>query len=397
MASAIYVGSRAVGHPSDEIVQVSVDPGGPLPEADVIVLNVADLAQQPPHAVGQFKIDLRRAFERGAAVVLLFTPGFHSGHEGGLMMWLRARFSFQVEGCPELEIRSLETALRGYFEDQLAYGVIRTGAEAGSSPHALAVADVADGTDAALPVAEIRYEGAGRLVLLPIRTPPSSPREIDALLDVVSRLPVVGDYPDYLDELAVRNEPELRIELEDRRARIEEIEREIEGFRAVKRILYLAERPLEVEVVRFLADELGIAARHAGGVDEDFWLVDDQTDWCIGEVKSVSSGSVDRQQVGKLDDHRKQAGKPDDFPALLVANTVYRRQTVAERDEPIAPNVRERAAADHILIVRTLDLFRLKQLEVRGESATEQFLEAVRNGGGWFEVDTELKIRVHPS
>jgi hypothetical protein len=192
------------------------------------------------------------------------------------------------------------------------------------------------------------------------------------------------------------NEPALRDELTKIDSRQAEIEAELDRVRALKQILYLKDKPLETEVVRFLSEELSIPARHAGGTDEDFWLVDsDDGDWAIGEVKASASGSVDRQQIGKLDGHRKEAGRPDDFPALLVANTVHKRQTIEGRDEPIAPDIVKRATTDHVLVVRTLDLFRLKQLEVRGHRATDRLVEAIRGGGGWFEVDANLSIDVH--
>jgi hypothetical protein len=396
VTQAVFIGVAVPAHPSSEVTVLPANVREPLPPADIVVLDVAAMSQHSMSIVSQLKIDLRRALERGSTLVLLFGPGFAQGYKGQLMGWLRGRLGFTVSEYGEMDIKTTDQSLRGYFDDQLAYGIINAAGEQARPRQVLALGIASNGQLHGS-VAELRHDGAARVVLLPNRSPlPES--FVDSVLECVSRLPTGGEYPAYLDDLVLKNEPELREELVALAARRVEIEEELERLRATKRILYLTDKALEPAVVRFLTEELGIPARHAGGSDEDFWLTDtDAGDWCIGEVGSFASGSVDRQKVGRLDDHRKQAGKSDDFPALLVANTVHRRQTVAERDEPIAPNVRERAADDHVLIVRTLDLFRLKQLDLRGESATEQFFEAIRHGGGWFEVDADLAIHVHES
>jgi hypothetical protein len=124
-----------------------------------------------------------------------------------------------------------------------------------------------------------------------------------------------------------------------------------------------------------------------------FWLTHDQTDWAIGEIKSSSNGNVDKEALGQLWAHRKGHAKPEDFPALLVANTFYKRQTLREREEGIHPDVARRGREDHILVVRTMDLFRM-----RGQPhLTKAFLAALEAAtGGWFRVDSGLKGTLVP-
>ena len=87
-------------------------------------------------------------------------------------------------------------------------------------------------------------------------------------------------------------------------------------------------------------------------------------------------------------------GKPDDFPALLVINTFYGSRSLQERDQAIPDDVRRRAVEDNILIVRTLDLIRLRQKELSGFAGIKEFLESVRGGGGWYEVNDALSSKV---
>jgi hypothetical protein len=393
MTRIICVGLPA-GSFTNDVLELPPNPREPLPSgADVLIFDVGAMAQQKRSTVSQLKLDLRKALDRGTTLVLLFGPAFKQGYDASLMKWLKGTVGFDVSGHVEMEIAPTEPGLRPYFDEQLAYALFNSG----TGPRQSLATGINSAGEPRGSVAEVRVVGGSQVVLLPTRSPPPEPR-IDAILTGLSSLGAASEYPSYLDDLVLDNEPELRRELESLAARRLEVETALEAARQTKRILFLSEKPLEVEVVKFLADQLGIPARHAGGNDEDFWLIDTGgEEWCIGEVGSFASGSVDRQKVGRLDDHRKSAGKPDDFPALLVANTVHRRQSLAERDEPIAPNVRARAADDHVLIVRTLDLIRLKQLDLQGKPATDSLLDAVRAGGGWFEVQADLSLMVHVS
>ncbi len=78
-----------------------------------------------------------------------------------------------------------------------------------------------------------------------------------------------------------------------------------------------------------------------------------------------------------------------------LMSAAARRHSLAERDVEIPPNVVARAADDHVLIVRTLDLIRLKQLALRGERRADELVDAVRSGGGWFEIDASLVPHLH--
>jgi len=201
-----------------------------------------------------------------------------------------------------------------------------------------------------------------------------------------------------MDPLAIGFEPEARgsidVALHARRA--EEIKGDLVVLRRAKGILHLTGFELEREVVRFLNDELGIRARHESGNREDFWLLDDASgeEWCLGEVKAAESRTIERPELSKVDSHRREAGRAPDFPALLVASTFRGREVVDRRDEAIPPNIISRAAEDHILIVRTLDLIRMKQKALMGNDEAARLTSEIRAGSGWFKVDADLSIAV---
>ncbi len=282
-------------------------------------------------------------------------------------------------GSP-LTIKCIASELRPVLENDLAYNQLGPG-----DWHPLAFAQ----GDPGLGVAGRVRVDRGEVVVLPFGL---LPHGVDKALALVRSVPPADDYPAYLDGLTVGDETGLRAERERLEVRLVELESKLERSRTLKRILYVGHHDLELLVVEFLNRELDIPARHVPGILEDFWLTDDQTDWAIGEVKSSSNGNVDKDAIAQLWTHRKEGGKPEGFPALLVANTFYKRQTLKEREEGVHPDVVRRGREDHILILRTVDLFRMMgQPDVRNA-----FLDGLRTRGGWFRVDQDLNGTLLP-
>jgi hypothetical protein len=94
---------------------------------------------------------------------------------------------------------------------------------------------------------------------------------------------------------------------------------------------------------------------------------------------------------------RWDAGLPDTFPGLLVANTFHRRQSLAERDRSVDPGVTRWAAQAHVMIVRTWDLVRLKVLKQYESPSHRRVRDGHKVQGEWYEVTDQLDSQVHPS
>ena len=110
-------------------------------------------------------------------------------------------------------------------------------------------------------------------------------------------------------------------------------------------------------------------------------------------MKGVN-GNVTPSDLAHVVSHRKQAGKDDDFPALFIANTFANTEKVEKRQ--IEPNVRQRAKADNVLVMRTLDLARFYDGMVKGLAGftLDDFWALLRSGGGWLQVDDEDATRL---
>jgi hypothetical protein len=375
---------------NDEVVHVHPNSTEPLPRAPDLVFFL-DQPTTEGQAYEQRVIDFSHAFARGARVLLLAGPQVGAWRETGLGEWLQRVLRLAINVAGPHRIRTLIPQLTPYFNDEMSYAVI--GPEVIPNSRDLAQAITPEGDVVGRAAVRIQHENADVLIF-PTRR--SWRKAEEAARNILQLLPARREYPAYLDELDLGDERELRDKIQDAKRAAQLAEATLGERHRSKQILYFTDDELEREVVRFLTDELGIPARWTGGPEEeDFWLLEDKESWCIGEVKGPGTSNLGRQDVGKLDTHRKEAKRPQDFPALLVGNTFHRTQNVASRDQPIAPNVIKRAAEDHVLVVRTLDLVRLLMLGASPE-AKAAFLSAIRRGGGWFEVTSDLEWHTHP-
>ena len=207
-------------------------------------------------------------------------------------------------------------------------------------------------------------------------------------------MPGTDEYPSYLDALEIGEERALRAKIERLQSELHSLLQALENARRGKRILYLGGRDLEAEVVRFMAEDLHFSLRRVDGPGGGFW-VGDGTEAAFGFVETSEAGSVTKEHLAELMVHRSRAGRDESTPALLVVNTHRGARTLEERDAPVPPDVARRAAEDHIVVMRTIDLYRLQQRAANGFPAVEQVTEALGGPGGWFEVDASLNAHVH--
>ncbi len=206
------------------------------------------------------------------------------------------------------------------------------------------------------------------------------------------------EFPSYLDEMEVGDERSLRARIDALTAEIATLTRALDDARRGKRILLVSGEELTNEVVRFLHEDLGLDVTRKGRANdgEELWLPDaDGRPWASVQVTWSDDGNVTKHDVAQAMLRRARSGKDEETPVLMVVNTFRNSQALAERDTPVAEDVSRRAAEDHILLVRTIDLVRLGQRAQNGFPAAEQLRDALSSGGGWIEVDPSMTATVH--
>lgn len=193
------------------------------------------------------------------------------------------------------------------------------------------------------------------------------------------------------------DEQEILSRITELEGEIEQLKTTLEDTRKMKQILFLGEGALRDEVVRFLVSRLGIQADVSDQNKDCFWLGPDtpNSEWGFGVVRDSATGNVTREMVARVMIDRHDAGKPDYFPALLVVNTFHEVEDLEGRDQRVPEDVCRRAYEDHIMIVRVLDLVRLRSKEQSGFAGIKDFQDAVHAGGGWFEVNSSLASKIN--
>jgi hypothetical protein len=393
--NAVAIGYEDEAESSSDVSVQSFDAHWPVETGDPLIILLDSCGNVNDEVHGLRRLDVNRAVERGARVVLVAGPSIAAGLQSTFVTWLMAKFGISITPRPQLEIRSEISRLGSYFSQQFCHATVGDNAGLANLPRdgqLLATAISAEGLPQGTASSRWSCEDS-EVVFLP-QWKPGAPGALDTVLSVLGQLPPKAGYPDYLDAFELGNEAELRKELALLETRATEIGDLLAEFRRSKGVLYLTSFDLEREVARLLT-ELGIPTEQVPGNREDLRMLDPSGDvWAIGEVKASESGTIERTALGKVDDHRKEAGHPLDFPALLVVSAFRGRQSVRERDKVVPPNIVKRSVEDHTLIVRTLDLIRLKQLQLAGKPAADQLEDAIRRGGGWFEVKPDLSISV---
>ena len=203
---------------------------------------------------------------------------------------------------------------------------------------------------------------------------------------------------DVLDGLDNGAEASVRDRIKELEGEIARLKNQLAVAREAKKILFVSGDELRSEVLRFFTEGLSSPAQRADEAG-DFWLVAEAVgeNWAFGEIRENADGNVTRANLAEVVIDRSKAGQGDDFPAVLVVNTYFSKTTMDDRDQAIPGEISRRAAEDNVLVVRTLDLVRLHQKETSGFPGIKEFLEAIRSGGGWFEVNDALSSKVHTS
>jgi len=141
-------------------------------------------------------------------------------------------------------------------------------------------------------------------------------------------------------------------------------------------------------------NEMGIKTLKHDIGSEDFWIVHGiDSKICICEVKG-KDGSIKRQDIRDFEPNREAAGKDENFPSLLIANTHNKANTLQDKDRPIDSNVIEYASRNNILIIRTLDLLKILDMYQSSIITKQEIVDKIISPtGGWVKIkDHEIKI-----
>lgn len=126
---------------------------------------------------------------------------------------------------------------------------------------------------------------------------------------------------------------------------------------------------------------------------EDFWIVGPEGDLALAEAKGTNT-HVLLDDVNQVDSHRERAGQPPELPGLLVSNIFRKRANLEDRQQDVPEHAVARASGSNVLVLRTIDLYKLVGRKLGGHDAARELLDALKAGGGWLEVNDD-GLRLH--
>lgn len=174
-------------------------------------------------------------------------------------------------------------------------------------------------------------------------------------------------------------------------AQLDQRRSELEQYKAA---LVLSSGPLVSIVGRILSVAFGVTVDGTDDLREDLKLLDQNKEpIAVCEVKGINRG-IKRENINQTDSHRERSGFPNEFPAILIANTgIKNSRTVEEKDQEIAAEQVKHAVQMRVLLVRTLDLLGVLRLVLSGELTADAARRLLLGNVGWLRVHAnEVKI-----
>ena len=106
------------------------------------------------------------------------------------------------------------------------------------------------------------------------------------------------------------------------------------------------------------------------------------------EIKG-DNGTFKRADINQVDNHRERNGLTQETPGLLIINTMMKATSLVEKEDPPHHNMIEKAVADNVLLVRTLDLLRCADQVDHRKTSKEAIRKLLLSGGGWLKAEQD--------
>lgn len=200
--------------------------------------------------------------------------------------------------------------------------------------------------------------------------------------------------PSYVDKYQFKNELNTALRIKEiTEKEIMPLQAKVAFYAQLKRILWLGDNKL-VEATCNFFENLGLKTKIDEIGEEDFWLLTDEKEIAIVEVKGLNN-NLSREDIAKADTHREARQVPD-LTGLLIANTFMTAQSIDRKNEAFSTNVIEKAVLSNMIITRTLDLCNVYDYLEQNKLTYKSLLEAIIGKKGWLTIENNritVKIR----
>jgi hypothetical protein len=381
---------EGIKHESSEIEVLHAT--SPLSVADYDLIVCSPLAF---HEAGDFFFRRQRevnvALRNGKNVVLLVGEGTISNPQAlHLLAHYMGKLNIHYDQIPSTQCVAVRPEFKAYCD---LVGHARLVFPVGNFNVLLKAEDKPAGI--ALDLAQ------GTLFSLPFQLVPFDPPHWTMFFAVF--LQAVRDYlnaravtlPDWLASTNLPLEAPIAARIEQLRTELAEAQKRKEVFRQYKAILFAKGNALVDAVIETLSALIGDAGYTCTRIErfiEDFWIDGASGHTAIVDVTGTDTNAR-QAQTNEVVNHREQyleageTGITEDFPALLIVNTFAKSGSFHEKDKQLDQRVVSHAYASRVLIIRTLDLYRLLESKQLSKLAASDMESVLFNEAGWLRVD----------
>lgn len=216
---------------------------------------------------------------------------------------------------------------------------------------------------------------------------------LSCLLDSLKKFQLRIQYeaPKWVNNFHFAKEEPIVTEIINLQKKVEAKQERLKIYSRLKEVLWLRDDDLIEPVINML-NSLGMNTKRDEQFKEDFWLLEENKEIIIVEVKGLDS-NLKRNHISQLDGHRSIREKSDAFPALMIVNSFNTAESLKEKDKTISPTEINKATHLNVLIVRTLDLCNAFSLIENGNLTSKKLFELLKTENGWLNITaTDYKV-----
>jgi len=206
---------------------------------------------------------------------------------------------------------------------------------------------------------------------------------------IAYRRRISTEMPEWTDEFVFSQESALREQEHQLRTKLAQLEAQINSYVFFKGALAYQSEPLVEVVKKLLSHFFDISLTVDERCIEDATLQDSKGHIeAVFEIKGVKR-NFKRKDVNQVDSHRERLGLAPTIPGVLIMNTLMGAGSLQAKDQPPHSDIIKKAVADHVLLIRTLDLLRYADAVEKNVLSKDEFKKIILNQAGWLKVENE--------
>jgi len=199
----------------------------------------------------------------------------------------------------------------------------------------------------------------------------------------------ISDIPDWVDQLRFRSEEDLYLEINSLLEQVNRLESQARSWRDYKGILTTSGSQLRNRIVAILESVFDFHVEVAADRKSAVITEDDHRPILLFQSSSTDKG-IDKDFIDQIHMYREGMGLSKSLRAILFVNSdMASRDIRARAEKGVVEDIVRYAAAQNVLIVRTIDLLLLMRQLEKDSERKKRLMQLFLSPGGWLKADWE--------